>query len=64
MIEIIKEGTKKIATCTRCGCVYSYENEDIKTHDDIEYTLGSRYDYVNCPQCNKQFILSGMLKRV
>lgn len=56
MIEIIKEGTKKIATCESCGCIFSYENEDIETYDDIEYALGSKYKYVVCPQCDQRLI--------
>lgn len=57
MIKIIKEGTKKIKECEKCGCQFSYEREDIKVYDDIEYCFGSRYDYINCPQCNEKIIL-------
>lgn len=40
MIEVIKHGKKKFtATCTNCGCEFTYEVEDIK--------LGS----VTCPDC-------------
>ena len=29
MIKIIKPGNKWILTCPYCGCVFSYEEEDI-----------------------------------
>ena len=29
MIKIIKRGTRKTCTCDNCGCVFSYEEEDI-----------------------------------
>ena len=59
MIRIIHEGTRKIEVCEQCGCMFSYEKEDIKTDDNIEYTVGSRYKYVNCPQCTNGIILEG-----
>lgn len=40
MIEVIKHGQKKFkATCTNCGCEFTYELSDI---------VGSR---VECPDC-------------
>lgn len=45
MIKIIKPGTRKKKECVECGCVFSYENEDLKWDADrIQY-------YVLCPQC-------------
>lgn len=46
MIQIIKRGTRKTCTCKDCGCVFSYESEDVK--------IGGGYPYVICPQCNTQ----------
>ena len=51
MIKIIKEGTKKIAKCSVCGCVFSYEREDV--HRDPIWVE----NHVNCPQCNKAVII-------
>lgn len=51
MIKIIKKGTRQIATCEKCGCVFSYEEEDIKH-------LGSCKKYVICPQCNTDVVVS------
>ena len=45
MIKIIKQGTRKKKECVECGCVFSYESEDVKYDADrIQY-------YVLCPQC-------------
>lgn len=52
MIKILKQGKKKIhfymykKKCSKCGCKYLYENEDI-------ICLGiDRTPYVYCPQCS------------
>ena len=55
MIKIIKEGTRKQATCDRCGCVFSYEAEDIQT---FEYTKHGYKKYLTCPQCKDEIIVS------
>ena len=48
MKHIIKPGTKFIATCHQCGCVFSYEREDIVR----EVWRNEAQSWVNCPQCN------------
>ena len=53
MITIIKFGTKKRATCSNCGCVFTYENEDTEKIYDKE--TDKTYKVVNCPQCNEPF---------
>lgn len=63
MIEIIEPGTKKVVKCNYCGCKFSYEQEDIKYHVPSgvsvpEYTMNLRKDYVNCPQCNEEYVIS------
>lgn len=58
MIKIIKAGTRNEATCDKCGCLFSYEAEDIqKWHSNSEDVLQCRYrEYIACPQClNKVF---------
>ena len=49
MIEILKRGTKKKATCPNCGCLFSFDEEDVLRScvDDIEK------EWVNCPQCHE-----------
>lgn len=59
MIEIIKRGTKHIAVCNECGCKFRYDDEDVKSEHDNEYTY--IYDmtkaYINCPQCNAKVVI-------
>lgn len=48
MIKIIKPGKCFTAECVNCGCIFSYEFEDV--------TLGNQLDpenFVNCPCCGK-----------
>ena len=47
MIQIIKEGTRKIAKCPNCGCEFSYEREDLCMDPIWKKWI------VNCPQCYK-----------
>ena len=47
MIKIIEHGTRKIAKCSVCGCVFSYEREDLCMDPIWKKWI------VNCPQCNK-----------
>lgn len=65
MIKIIKKGTRQEATCDRCGCIFSYEAEDVKHWENhngeysiVDGTKPGYKDYVICPQCNTDFIIS------
>lgn len=51
MIKIIKRGTKKTCTCNECGCVFSYEEEDINVG------VFNVVDTIQCPQCKANFAL-------
>ena len=52
MIKIIKEGTRKIEKCPKCGCEFSYEEEDV-----LRDPVFTKESHVNCPQCNKAVII-------
>lgn len=61
MIKIIKQGTRKECTCEKCGCFFSYEQEDIchieSFKNETEYVKGARAGYkslVICPQCKNE----------
>lgn len=65
MIVIIKRGTKKIVKCEKCGCEFSYEEEDIKhleNHNgNYSFCSGIRpgyKSYVICPQCSHDFVVN------
>ena len=51
MIKIIEPGTRKIAKCSVCECVFSYEEEDINMFPNAR--RNSVTLYINCPQCSK-----------
>ena len=57
MIEIIKPGTKEKCTCKECGCIFTYEAEDVKLSGACLCEFGAEYSYVKCPQCNNQIHL-------
>ena len=57
MVKIIKEGTRKIAKCSVCGCVFSYEEEDIEKDGLLannSVLIGKTW--VVCPQCGKEIV--------
>lgn len=56
MIQIIKRGARKTCTCNQCGCLFSYEPEDIKIGGTGYH--GGDYSYIKCPQCNVEIYLS------
>ena len=58
MIKIIKKGTRKIAKCSACGCVFSYEEEDIEKDGLLannSVLIGKTW--VVCQQCGKEIVL-------
>lgn len=48
MIKIIKEGTKDIRECESCGCLFSFDDEDI----EVTYRKTGYEKHVKCPQCS------------
>ena len=60
MIKIIKQGTKKTCSCDNCGCLFSYEDEDIENIYQGSYFSVSEMNHKNivrCPQCNTGTVL-------
>ncbi len=60
MIKIIRKGTRKVQECKECGCLFSYEEEDVKTKtgSDCLGIMPVYYEkYINCPQCKKNITL-------
>jgi hypothetical protein len=58
-IKVIRHGTKLIAECECCGCLFEYENEDIK---EIQLHLNEYRKYVRCPECNSEIYLFWVCK--
>lgn len=67
MIKIIKEGTKKIQECPHCGCLFSYEKDDIiyEKENTLYESHRNRFlsdeimtrSLVKCPQCGEEILL-------
>lgn len=45
MIKIIKKGTREIRECDNCGCLFSFDEEDILGGKGLQ-------KYIKCPQCD------------
>lgn len=62
MIKIIREGTRRIMTCESCGCVFSYDKEDITQIRDCippdQLLFHHQGNYVICPQCEAECIIA------
>lgn len=56
MIKILKRGTKTTEACKTCGCVFTYEAEDISI-EQAKYHGGGDCKYIDCPQCNARIYL-------
>lgn len=63
MIKVIKHGQKEFThTCSRCGCEFTYEYEDIHSEAIRGLTDYSSTRYVICPDCgNKCCINTGSI---
>ena len=60
MIRIIEYGTINKKRCESCGCLFSYETEDIEHSTYLNFSNSAcGYYYIICPQCNKEIQLEG-----
>lgn len=69
MIKIVKAGTKRVEQCELCGCIFSFDDEDI-TSDWEESTmtvdaipLQVYTEKITCPQCSSIIILKSSKSR-
>lgn len=55
MIRIIKHGKYRTCSCYNCGCIFTFEKEDVRTEElgKNEYTRG-----VQCPDCGERNTVS------
>ena len=62
MIHIIEKGTKQKTQCSKCGCIFSFEKEDIEImgnyHPYKEYN--SMRKIIKCPQCSNVIVLEAI----
>lgn len=62
MIHIIEKGTKQKTQCSECGCIFSFEKEDIDIMSN--YNPYKEYNYmrktIKCPQCSNVIVLEAV----
>ena len=62
MIHIIEKGTKQKTQCSKCGCIFSFEKEDIEIMGN--YHTYKEYNYmrktIKCPQCSNVIVLEAV----
>jgi NAD-dependent SIR2 family protein deacetylase len=58
MIKIIKAGNAGKATCDVCGCVFSFEYEDVELGDQRDPE-----NFVECPCCGNSIKIDILPKR-
>lgn len=51
MIKIIKEGTRQTKECDECGCVFSFDKEDVEKNIDYNSLYLNNKSIIRCPQC-------------
>ena len=57
MIKIIKPGTRQTTTCLNCGCIFSFEDEDIQKEDNFNHPMTRFRKIIKCPQCKTEIVL-------
>ena len=61
MIKVVKHGQTEFEhTCSRCGCVFTYEHEDIQSEAVRSLTNYSSARYVKCPDCGATCYISSL----
>ena len=43
MIKVIKHGHYRTCSCYNCGCIFTFEKEDVKVEDGFEYKRFEKY---------------------
>lgn len=51
MIKVIRHGTIKRVFCEKCGCLFTYEQEDVNS---VQLKHNEYNTYVICPDCGEE----------
>jgi hypothetical protein len=62
MIRIIERGAIEKKRCESCGCLFSYEKEDIEHNTHCDFGVFGDYEYIICPQCKSKIKLGGVFE--
>ena len=61
MIKIIEKGTNHKIRCNDCGCLFSFDDEDMNIRAGIGMCgmeiREKHYKTIVCPQCNNEIVL-------
>ena len=61
MIKIIEKGTKHKILCKDCGCLFSFDDEDVNIRKGIGIcgmeVCKKHYGIIVCPQCENGIVL-------
>lgn len=57
MIKIIEKGTKHKIRCKDCGCLFSFDDEDVNIRTKISIYGIEVYEIIVCPQCENEIVL-------
>ena len=61
MIKIIEKGTRHKIRCKDCGCLFSFDDEDMNISTGIGICgmeiREKHYKTIVCPQCNNEIVL-------
>ena len=61
MIKVLEHGVRKV-TCPVCKAKLQYEQEDIQSGNRMTYLDNENYNYIVCPDCGKEIILTPLKK--
>ncbi len=51
MAKIIERGKLKVGKCKYCGCIFSYESEEVEMEEIKVGDIGKTELRIECPQC-------------
>lgn len=57
MIKIIQTGTRRKRSCEECGCLFSFEEEDVQAEASLKEGWQPREKFVECPQCHAKVVI-------
>lgn len=61
MIKIIEKGTRHKIRCKDCGCLFSFDDEDMNIRTGscicVMEICKKHYETIVCPQCNNEIVL-------
>lgn len=62
MIHIIEKGTKQKKQCSECGCIFSFEKDDIEIISNYNpyQEYNSIRKTIKCPQCSNIIVLEAV----